>query len=268
MIVTRDIHIEPADRPMLEQAGLADFDTLMAGEVGEAIKQKDQTSVRRVVLPTGEFYLKRSTGDSPGRIVRALLSGHGVHVSCWREMQMARELASAGFAVMRPAAWGEQRRCGVGMAGFMLAHAVPGMGLDAVFNQGDEVVRRRALMAMASLLGRLHVAGFYPSLRLRDLIVPDPAADPLPLVMIDCEAARPGARPFDQQRCIAGLAKCHLKNLSLMERALSRAEQLRVLQVYRRTVAPRWSIGLRDLADQVGHVINLLKKPGKKYENR
>lgn len=276
MFTWRQFHIEPAAGPALTAAGLADFDALNGGEVGRLIKDKKGTQVRRLELPEGVFYLKRSRADPFVRTLHALLGGlirglirgrcRAPMVRCYREMLMARALAAAGIAVMRPVAWGQRRVLGVPRDGFMLTEEVRGEEFINLFNRLQGAQRRRAAAAMAQLLGRLHLCGFYPSIRLRDLIVTDAAA--LSLTLIDCETSAPrprGRRPCEPGRCLAALARCYLKNQPQMQSPLSGLELLAALRAYHAVVRERWPVSRRDLWFQVRRTVERLSGPGGKY---
>ena len=247
-------HVQPDQQPGL--AGLDSFDAFMNCDGGEIIKRKGMQQVTRLTLDGRKYYLKHSLG--PDKILPLLMRGQWPHVSCIRELLAIQYLHRAGLPVMRPVAWGERRCCGIGREGFLMIEHVDGRDVLDWYNTTDPGGPEHIAALMGDLQGRLHAAGFFMALRLRDLIAPNDNT----LVMIDREATRPGPRAVTAKRRIDSLARCYCKNRSMADAPVTEREAKAFLAAYLRADA---STDEANLYDRVAAKVQRLSAPGAKY---
>jgi len=168
------LHINEAYRPMLESAGLATLDALMAVEAGESFRQAPGRSTVRLLLTDPEtgrrraVYLKRYTRVPWRTRLRRTLSLNEPQSLARREMGGLVRLADLGIASMRPVLFGgEMRRGGREERSVLMTEEIAGA------TQADEwcqarfagplspertAEKRRLIRQMADLARRLHAA--------------------------------------------------------------------------------------------------------------
>ncbi len=103
---------------------------------------------------------------------------------------------------MEPVAWGERRRFGFPLDGFLVVRKVQGDEVAALFDGMDESRRRRLMEEVGQLIGRLHAKGFFQPVRLKDLILTEAG-----LVLIDRATSKPWPTRFSRQKAAESLAR-------------------------------------------------------------
>ncbi|MHC4994677.1 MAG: hypothetical protein ACYTGQ_06430 [Planctomycetota bacterium] len=197
------LKLSPDFESLLRENGLADFDTLMRGDLGESLDEHGVETTRRVRIGEQDFFLKRRA-SSPLRISLELYAKlRRAHSAPYREMLHAELIRAAGLPAMRVAAAGEERRLGFPRGGFILTRGAPGQGLQAALPGMDPERRMVAVRALGSLVGGLHGAGFFNSLRLKDVICDWPEDRPEPsLTLIDREVRTTHPRRYTRGRAL------------------------------------------------------------------
>jgi len=204
-----EFHIAPAWCDLLEKHHLDDFELWMSGELGELVSKSGSSEVRRVVLDGEELYLKRRYDESAIRLLESVCFMRLPMSGAIRELAVVQALASAGFPVMEPIAWGEARVACIPKKGFLVVRGLPGRSLAEVY-QGAEADERIGIMSrLGELLGRLHAAGFFQPLRLKDLIQGSSGE----WTLIDRECARPWRKRFSQRSAVTSLARTARRTL-------------------------------------------------------
>lgn len=272
----RILHIADEFRADLSGAGLADFDRLMhSASVGEVIAVEPGREIRRLTIArrggAGVFFLKRTWPDrrnaKRARWGTAMRRGSMPHEAAWREQEHVRALAAAGLPVMKAAAWGERRVLGVGRESFFLVEGVEGTDLSVVFAQAGAAERRRLLRAIGDLIGRLHVHGFFETVRLRDVFcttMPVEQSQPAVLVLIDRDTYAPRARHPTPQRCAEEVARGYCKFVQQGHR-LSAGELRVFIDGYRPSVERVWPGTRSVLLEAIARDVARLTAPGRKY---
>ncbi len=192
--------------------------------------------------PDGNYYLKRSTYQTPRSVLRHLLRGRRAHTDAVSEGIAVRVLTDKGFSVMEPAAWGEELWLGIWpRRGFLLVKEVVGEEM-VNFLDTEEVssLKDSSLEAMGDYVGRLHGMGFYHAPRVRDYLIKrsklaDRNAVELTMIDIDFKGLGPIPRPFDTDRAIETLAESCFIFLRTGQR-INRAGALRFIRGYRRGI--------------------------------
>jgi hypothetical protein len=203
--------ITPEWQPLFQECGLGDFAALMHAPGGEQIgRQNGGRELRRLTLSRGEAvfrgYLKR-LGREPWRVsLRMAFYGYRPRSGPLREFLLVQRLRAAGFAVMEPVAWGERRCCGLPREGFLVVREVPGSDVATLFETLSGQARRRLMVEVGRLVGRLHGQGFFQPVRFKDLIR-TPCADGSRLVLIDRETSKPWPARFSRGRCFTALTR-------------------------------------------------------------
>jgi len=129
---------------------------------------------------------------------------------------MIDALTSAGLPVMRALAWGEERRCGLPVRGFLLVKGVRGTDLADLFAAGSIAERRSLMYALGKFVGRLHGAGFYQPVRLKDVFCEKPPGGNMAghsFMLIDRESSKPWPSSFSLRRCINSLARAYRRTI-------------------------------------------------------
>ena len=261
--------IDPADREVLGAAGLSRFEHLMDGPVGEAVSIEPGGEVRRVTIGfhghDRTFYLKRSREEPIRSILEAVMRLRVPQSACYRELSVIRFLQQHDVPVMKPVAWGQQRLLGLPRQGLLLLREVEGQEMTQLFARADTTMRRRLLVAIGALLGRLNRLGLFHRIRLRDLICTELSPDEcgsVRLVLIDRQASRPEPRRVNLSRCSRCLGNCYCK-LITMGYELSVREMLCFLGAYRQALGIR--LGRSALARKTAAVVRKRTAPGAKY---
>ena len=201
-------HVSPEVRPLFEKHGLLDFAELMGGEVGVLLSaEKGGREVRRLELDGRTFYLKRRGAESP--MLSMLLFGHRPRSGPMREALMLDRLSDAGFLSMVPVAWGERRRWGLPKGGFLVVRGIEGEDVAKFFDRSSGAVRLAVMKEMGHLVGRLHAAGFFHPVRLKDLIRSEEG-----MTLIDRETSKPWPKHwFTLTSCLRSLARSARRTL-------------------------------------------------------
>lgn len=210
-----EFSIHESVRRLFHAHGLDDFARLLAGDIGELMRrERGGRELRRLSLPdtsdTQQFYLKRLGREPAPRLLKAVLSGHRPLSGPIRELTALRQLRKAGFAVMEPVAWGEQRQFGLPVAGFLAVRGVAGADAAQLFETLRGAERLALLAEVGGLVGRLHAAGFFQVVRLKDLIRDRHSGE---FVLIDRETGKPWPTRFSRHRAIASLARAGRRTL-------------------------------------------------------
>jgi tRNA A-37 threonylcarbamoyl transferase component Bud32 len=194
------ITIQPSVRSLFEAQGLCSFaDFMSSGD------QKVQQLTR---VSGGVFYLKRVGPESLKIHLRTLLCGRRPHSGALRELTLLQSLRHAGFQTMEPVAWGERRRFGFPLDGFLVVRKVQGDEVANLFDGMDGSRRRRLMEETGRLIGRLHAKGFFQPVRLKDLILAESG-----LVLIDRETSKPWPVRFSRRRAAESLARAVRRTL-------------------------------------------------------
>lgn len=192
--------LDSADRWLAETPGLpsdaAAFERI-------SLSQDGTHDVWRVVLGNERFYLKRRWNEKPGSLLRMLFFGRRSVSGPLREAKLAGILRDAGFAVMEPVAYGEQRGNFLPVRGFLLTREIHGRAVEILHNEGGDRERADLLFRLGKLTGRLHAAGFFQHVRLKDLI----EAETGELFLIDRETTKPWRRKFSLKTSVTNIAR-------------------------------------------------------------
>lgn len=241
-------HVEPDSVELLNAHGLGSFAALMNKSLGEKVSRPDdrgelyRLSLLDHVARVG-FYLKRMRGESVVRLSKSFIFGRRPHTGPFREAQLLISLQEAGFAVMKPIAWGEERRYGLPVAGFLLVEEVRGREAATLFDTGSIQQRYELLEEIGALVGRLHAAGFFHPVRLKDLFRDDYSRQ---LVLIDRETSKPWPVRFARKHALTALARSARRTLRDGHR-FGAAETRSFLSGYKVGVAPVWAVDYREL---------------------
>ena len=201
-----DFYIDPAHSDLLEREGLDSFEGLMRQSAGVPVSFEPHGEVRRIVTRKGVYYLKRGWESMPLRwVVKKLLRGVTQHHRLVYEYRATRMLASNGFDVMKPVAWGERRILGFPAEGFLLTQEVEGTQGDLFWASATSALRTRLMERAGALIGAMHRQGIFSWIRLKDFFVGE---NPLTLTMIDLECVPERPAPFQSRRALRTLAKC------------------------------------------------------------
>lgn len=180
----------------LADRGLVSFDDFLDYADDEAVSRRGKRPVRPLMLKVDGkaegFYLKQFRLTPRFLFTEIWKRRLPVLAGSRRELEIIRLLEKHQVPVMTPAAWGERRRFGLPVAGFLLVRAVIGEPLVQRYARASAAVRRRLRRLRrlhGSLIGTLHKHGILTKVRPRDLIlVSEPAGDfRQSLVVIDRE---------------------------------------------------------------------------------
>jgi hypothetical protein len=244
------LHVVPEVLTLFQAAGIADFSTLLKEAMGESISKNEQgTEVRRLVLmgEQGEerFFIKRRGKEPRARLLMMLLFGLRPRSGPLREQLLVERLKAAGFATMEPVAWGEKRRFGMPLGGFLVVRQVPGTDVATLFDRASGKQRLHLMTQMGTVVGRLHAQRFFHVVRLKDLIQTD-----TDMVLIDRETSKPCPNYwFSQASCLASLARTARRILRDGHR-MGPGSLCAFLRGYRNGVGTRWEIAPQELAQR------------------
>ncbi len=213
--------VDEGFRSVLDEAGLGQFEVLMDEPVGELLDDSEGSrQLRRIsIFSNGQprqLFLKRIGREPLGTLLRMLVFGRKPRSGPLREKMMIDALASAGLPVMRALAWGEERRFGLPVRGFLLVEGVRGTDLADLFTAGSAVERRSLMHALGKFVGRLHGAGFYQPVRLKDVFCEtthEGNEDSYSFVLIDRESSKPWPSRSSLRRCINSLARAYRRTI-------------------------------------------------------
>lgn len=177
----------------LDERGLVNFDDFLNYAEDAAVSRRGKRPVRPLKLQLNGkeegFYLKQFRLTLRFLFTEIWKRRLPVLAGSRRELEIIRLLEKHQVPVMSPAAWGERRRFGLPVAGFLLVRAVVGEPLVERYARASGAVRRRLRRLHGSLIGTLHKHGILTKVRPRDLmLVSEPAGDfRQSLVVIDRE---------------------------------------------------------------------------------
>ncbi|NET59960.1 MAG: hypothetical protein F6K47_28580 [Symploca sp. SIO2E6] len=213
-----DFEIFPPFSQILESSSLDSFDLLMRSDIGELVSFEEGREVRRISIDCGNiterFYVKRNWDDFPSDwIFKKLARGKLLHNMAYNELIAIRLLESQNFPVMKPVAWGERRILGFPCEGFLLVKEVVGKDASEYWQSGDTQLRRRIMQDAGTMMARLHQAGIFDWVRLKDIICAsnpqDDTNSPLNFVLIDRTCSRDRLESFSADRCYNCLAQSY-----------------------------------------------------------
>ena len=169
--MTTRVTIDPEFEPSLAAAGLTRFDAIMGASGGASTsrhKHRETLPIEiRIDGSAKTFYLKRVFKVPRKHALLPLLSLKQPFTQPSREWENCRALEAAGIPVMKAAAWGERRWCGLPVQAFLLVAAAPMP--DSLENwlvpgfprPGDlnAELRDQLLFELGRLVGKLVAAG-------------------------------------------------------------------------------------------------------------
>jgi tRNA A-37 threonylcarbamoyl transferase component Bud32 len=238
--------IEPSLLEPARQHGLEGFDAWMNSAPGTVVSHGPGREVIRLHISGESFFLKRRRGESTVAMAGLLVHGHRPMCGALREARLLEQLEAGGFPVMKAAAYGERRVWGMPQEGFLLVRAVPGQLVADLYQKAEPAARFALMARVGQLAGKLHAAGFFEHLRLKDLIAgPDGT-----LTLIDRESRHPWAKRFTRRHALRAIARTVRRTLRDGLRfgpATARA----FLNGYREGVAQHWRVTRPELRKQV-----------------
>jgi len=220
------VHLAPEVRGLFEEDG----------PLGGAARWAGSAGARRITTADGQAYYFKRGGREPLRLaLRPLALGHRSYSGPMRELTILRKLRVAGFRTLEPLAWGEQRRWGLPVRGFLLTREAGGQEVADLLVQGRAGARDALWREIGVLLARLHLAGFFQPVRIKDLL-----RDASGLILIDRETSKPWRAFFARRWCVKALRR------SLYRSRLADGEPpcvpVAFWEAYTTTIAPRWTV--------------------------
>lgn len=104
-------------KQLLDGAGIKPF----------KIKERDGTSVHRLTLPCGNFFLKRYPAPNWRKVIKCFVLGRQPATMASHEYRAAKLLQSKDIPILNAVAWGERRVLGIWpTANFILSEEVKG----------------------------------------------------------------------------------------------------------------------------------------------
>ena len=229
----------------------------MSTNAGEMLSSEKHAQTIRLELPANgqpiTFFLKRNPRVNSRKSWRTLLRFKRPHSDAYREMLLVRNLENSGVPVMRILAWGEERRFGLPERGFILSEGVSGQPLHELFLAGDAVARRRIAAAFGRFVARLHAAGFFQIVRLKDLIasVPDSSTtQTLPLTLIDRAACKTGKKLFWSGFCLRSLRR-GFRRMKRDGIIFNTELEQTFAAAYAEVIGKKWKISPRELSAKI-----------------
>jgi hypothetical protein len=113
-------------------------------------------------------------------------------------------------------AFGEKRFFGWPMGGFLLVEEVRGMEVADFHKFCSPPDRKKLFRSLGEYLGRLHSAGFFQPVRLKDLFLnhdPHRTGKQSSFVLIDRETSKPWPAKFSRHRALQALARATRRTL-------------------------------------------------------
>jgi len=210
--------MDEAFRGRLNAAGLNRFDCLMNEPVGELLDRNSEgRELRRITIPAENgtpryLFLKRIGREPLGVLLRMLVFGRRPRCGPLREKMMIDALTAVGLPVMRALAWGEERRFGLPARGFLLVEGVAGTDVGHLFMTLAPSDRRGLVEAFGGFVARLHGAGFFQPVRLKDVFcVARPEG--YGFTLIDRETSKPWPTRFFWRRSVNSLARAYRRTI-------------------------------------------------------
>ena len=204
-------------RSHLTTAELDSFQALMAAPVGELLdRDKGGRELRRLTIPvhggSQQLFLKRIGREPLGVLLRMLLFGRKPRCGPLREKLMIDALTAANLPVMGALAWGEERRFGLPVRGFLLVEGVQGTDLGHLFAPLAPTDRRELAERFGAFVARLHGAGFFQPVRLKDVFCVS-RPDGYGFTLIDRETSKPWPVRFSRRRSVNALARAYRRTI-------------------------------------------------------
>jgi len=198
------LYINPRYQKFLAEHDLATVDKLLGDNIqGDVLERGDERNTYRLELAGKGFFLKQIYKKRSLHALESVLQLRQPHHYAWREMQHALNLQAAGMDVMEVAAAGERTQWGLPGASAILVQQVEGQSLDMRFKRAERSHQHQFLRQLGALTGRLHLAGFFGTVRMKDVIVD--ADDKY--VLIDRESRNPHPRRFRKKHAVEGLRR-------------------------------------------------------------
>ncbi len=249
-------------REMLGDAGFDSPETLLEGAVGELLDADGQgRELRRLKIDwqgkSRSFYLKRVGTEPAGKLLRMLVYGRKPSSGPIRELMMIQALQDAGIDVMRPVAWGEERRGGMPVRGFLLVEGVAGHDVAELFEPLAPADRNALCRALGCFVGRLHLGGFFQVVRLKDVFwsmgEAGPGAEHV-FTLIDRETSKPWPGRFSRRACLHSLARAYRR--TARDGLLLRRQAIAAFcEGYLDTLAGRWSVSPKEFRRKVYSIL-------------
>ncbi|MCK6483181.1 MAG: hypothetical protein HUU22_07015 [Phycisphaerae bacterium] len=242
--VDRELLIDDNVLPLLEHAGLATLDALLAHRAGDSLTKPGLATWRsrdRIALSddggnSHVFYLKRYRHPPWSAQLSRILAGHARRGSAGIERWAIRRLRRIGIEAPRIAAFGERLRGDFEQCGALLLYEAPGASLERLVAEAargagpplPSRVRHEVIRRLARLVRRMHAHGLFH----RDLY--------LSHVFVDFTPAGPRCSLIDLARLRRARRRdfrWRIKDLAALEYSsppgvVHRADRLRFLREY------------------------------------
>ncbi|MCC5886818.1 MAG: hypothetical protein JJT88_10320 [Gammaproteobacteria bacterium] len=183
-------------QPALAARGLKTLDDFLAYSDATPVSRRGKRPVRPLRLSVNGsdegFYLKQFRLTPRHLITEIIKRRLPVLASTGRELAIIRLLEQHDVPVMTPVAWGERRRFGLPVAGFLLVSEVVGEPLVDRYLRAALPLQKRLRYLHGCLIGTLHRQGIFTKVRPRDVIVVRESWDDFrnSLVVIDRERGK------------------------------------------------------------------------------
>jgi hypothetical protein len=199
----------------MEAGGLRSWQDFVEKPVGELISRDHKgRELRRISIEVDGsvrvFYLKRMGREPIAKLAHMLLFGRWPCSGPIRELRMLENLQQEGFATMRQAAYGEKRILGWPVGGFLMVEEVEGSEVGDLVKSGDSALLGKLYLDLGVYLGKLHIAGFFQVVRLKDLFCTaglSKRENSFEFILIDRETSKPWKKRFSKKSCFDSLAR-------------------------------------------------------------
>ena len=241
------IYVNPHYAELIQAQGYDTVRGLLRDTVeGSALELGAERNTYRLELAGQGFFLKQVRKRRLGPALESLLRLRLPHHYAWREMQQVLALQAAGLDVMEVVAAGERTRLGVPEASAILVRQVEGTALDALYLQAEPGEQQAMLVKLGALTGKLHQAGFFSPVRMKDIIVTAQGR----YVLIDRETRSPRPRSFSRKRAQAGLRRfLHRQRRDYPD--WQSADSLSLLEGYLQALGPGWDTTAQRLLSDI-----------------
>lgn len=209
----KNVFIDSRLNQALNEIGLIEYENFRDDNVGTILRRDSyHREVRLLDVKIDghlqQLYLKRVGREPLTHSIRMLIQGRYPESSPMREKLLLRSMQQEGFPVMDVVAWGEERRFGFPVSGFLIAEKVHGDEVAKIYDTLSSDEQALLFRSIGSLLGNLHLAGFFQQVRLTDLICRyEKNKNRFCLTLIDRETGKPWKTFFTKQKCINSLAR-------------------------------------------------------------
>ncbi len=230
------LYINPDYMDLVESEGLDTAPGLLSKEInGDALEHGSERSTYRLELQGHGYFLKQVRKRRLAPALEALLRLQLPHHYAWREMVHVKALRAAGVDVMEVVAACERTTLGIPDTSAILVRQVDGQALDERFLAADTAGQHAMLLQLGRLAGKLHLAGFFSPVRMKDIIVDRQGR----YVLIDRETRNPRSREFSQKRGLEGLRRfLHRQNRDYPD--WRQQDSLQFVTGYLESLGPRW----------------------------